>query len=412
LKKLLLIPTLAAFIMSPLFTQNEVLGQEAEEWKGSSEELSFYRVSRGFISPLYELDNNLETKLSFTKLDQSSSLDYYFPKSMYLSEIRFDTDTPRYQRIVLMRSGVLQTYELSQYPSGVIKIPSILVSQIRYQFNGVVGTEHRLNELEFFGTQTTFNGATPTITDKIFVTPEMVEDVILESSSTSSGSDGEPEGEVIPEVPVSEGSTIESDETPVEGEVLPEVLPTSTDSPSDGEFVPLPEEEIIVPVGDGLVGDGESFEEIIIEEEVVDNIGNSVFVDNGEKEEEVPVVEAGDVVVPEVPVTEEPIVNTPPVLVEEPVVIIPPVLVNPLDRLLHCEDCEINTVDKAKPLTAAVFSNKHNYLYYKVNAASLKLLSHNQYNEDFLRNKLANSLIVDGKDIMTVDQFIELLNKK
>jgi hypothetical protein len=422
MKKLLLSSVAAALVFAP-FGHNKAFGLEENEWSGGlTESVSFYRVTKGFVSPLSELDNQLDTKIEFTRLNQLSYFDYIFVKSVYVEEIRFNTDTPQYQRIALMKSGnIVYQFDVSKYPDGVIKLPAAqVVDRIKYQFNGSEGTVHNLSEFEIKGYVHTSPGGTVPTGEKIFVTPQMILDLI-ESSSTSETGDGEPtpvEVPVIPEVEESPGSDSEG-EPPVvvEEPVLPESDPntyTGDGTPISSEIPPE------VETGEPGIGSGDVLiEQPAPEEEASDTIGDSQFIDNNNDGIEDPIVpEVVEVVPvePETPIIEEnvePIIIVPPVE-EEPVVVEEPIIEEvPVSGPVIVDVPEVESTNpsetyidkykfKSKPLTPSIFHNKHNYVSYRLVAASDKLESHKHYDESVLKSKLEHSIVVIGKELSTI----------
>jgi hypothetical protein len=443
LKKIFFGLAAAAIAFSPLSVQvaNANLVTEPT-YDNLTEKLSFYRVTRGFVSPLSELDNNLNTKIEFTRLNTLTYMDYVFLDDIYINNITFKSDdSAKYQRILLMQNGqIRKQLNLIDYPSGVIPVDfdTTTIDMMKLQFNGIEGTQHTLAELEIVGKKATTAGANPPQGESKLVTPQVIAELVAPVPETNPGDGGEgtpvvdPPPVVVEEPPTGGG---DGDGTPVveEPPVVVEEPPTGG---GDGDGTPVVEEPPVVEDGDvGIGGSGDPV--IPVEEPPVipeENIGDKDFIDNDgdgiedpivpEEGTVTPPVEEPVVVVPGdggvvtppveepvvvVPPVEEPVVVTPPV--EEPVVVIPPVeepvvVTPPVVIVPPVEDfdfCKVN------PLTPSVFHSKHFSSHYWINSASLKLFTHNHFNETYLLNNLKNSSVYfDGKK-MNIKEFIILL---
>jgi hypothetical protein len=449
LKKILYSLAAVTIALSPLSVNIAHANIEpAPTYSNLTEELSFYRITRGFVSPLHELDNNLDTKIEFTRLDTTTFLSYVFIDDIYIKEILFTAnEASKYQRIILyFNGGMSQVFNLANYPNGIIPINSTTtkIDSVRYQFNGVAGVVHQVSELEIIGIKaTTGDNPAPTGESKL-VTPAVIAELIIPPSvpGDGTGGDGEPTVPVEPTEPVviepGDGTGGDGEPTvPVEP-TEPVVIEPGDGNAGDGEPI-IPEEptDPVVP-GDGEPGDGTPplpEEEPTVPEEIP---GDKQFIDNNEngipddEEIEVPIegtpvvpvdptvpgegspVEPTDPVEPVVPGDDTPVIPTEPVDPETPVEPEPVIPTEPVEPTVPEEptvpvEDEVIAFCDAHPLTPSVFKNPHIWGAYSINSASLKLMDHKDYNEFYLLNKLDKSVIVYDDKNLSIKEFVSVL---
>jgi hypothetical protein len=444
LKKIFYSLAAATIALSPLSVNIAYAIEPAPTYNDLTEELSFYRITRGFVSPLHELDNNLDTKIEFTRLNTSTFLSYVFIDDIFIKEILFTSnESSKYQRVILYSNGsIAQIFDLANYPTGVIPINlgTTKIDNVRYQFNGVVGTQHQLFELEIRGTKA-ITGANPAPTgDSELVTPALIAELIIPPTvpgdgiggdgepiaptdpidpvvtEPGTGGTGEPTDPIVPTEPVvtepGDGSGTGEPTAPIEP--TDPVVPTEGD-PGDGT-TPPPTEEPTAPEpipgenqfidnnGNGIPDDQEVIAEVPVE---VTPVEPAVPSDPGTPVEPTPVIPVEPVVTDPV-IPTEPVTPTEPVVPTEPVEPDPVVPTEPVIPTVPVED-EVIAFCDAHPLTPAVFKNPHIYGAYSINSASLKLMEHKDYNESYLLNKLGKSVIVYDDKNLSIAEFVSVL---
>lgn len=401
MRKLFIIPAIAALVVSPFGVQKKAFGMEDEsQYSNLTETQSFYRVTRGFVSPLSELDNNVDTKIEFSKGKYLTYLDYIFVDDIYVESIKFKSDdTVAYQRIVLMENSIIrQQFDLYKYPDGVIPVnfSTQKIDTVKLQFNGAEGTQHTLAELEIVGTKADTAGGSAPSGDSTLVTPALIAQLIQDEddADTGSGGDGEP---VITEPLIEDGGSNNEPGTgePADSDEAPAVEDDGSDvisNTGDPIITESPVEDDGGNVGDGS-SEGTPLEEST--EEDYDGIGDTDYIDNGEEEAEPTQPEDGGAVVPGTPDTPDESDGS---------------VIDPIEESVSPGKDVLATI--AMPLTPSVFKNKHTYKVYRVNAASLKLMNHKHYDEAFLKTKLANSYVWMDEEYLTINEFISVLKEQ